>query len=517
MGFGTFLNHSNERDVDLARAEAVGLRDLRMVMDELYATDQQSGIDEFPWPVLMHDGTHIRRANPACLHWFGCDGDGQLLEQPLSVLCHADDEASLLAALGASDHAPPKAPHIQRFCTRAGAPLLGRVLARRCAGGTGLSYVLLQPNEQADRNFELLRLLGAAVDHLTDIVFITEAHAIDGIGRRIVFVNRAFTTASGYTPSEVLGKTPSITVGEDTDRKVLTRLEAALREGRSVKEDLLKYGKSGAPYWVELQILPMFDEAGEHSHFISIQRDITERKRLEARLLESARLASAGELSASLSNDVNSPLASVQSSLEWLVDRLPALLEPLGERARTDVQQVLDALADARAGAARVASATQHLQLLGRAGTPQREALLLGNLVDGAIFDATRQLGREIAVNRKREADSLVTGDAVRLSHALRLIVVNAALAAGEHGQVTVELVRSAGWVQLYVDDTGPGIARELTGRVGGPFDARQLQGLGDALGLFVASRLVAEIDGELLLVPHPTGTRVELRLPRAG
>ena len=61
----------------------------------------------------------------------------------------------------------------------------------------------------------------------------------------------------------------------------------------------------------------------------------------------------------------------------------------------------------------------------------------------------------------------------------------------------------------------GVGVAADLTGIVTSPFEARKPPGIGDALGLFVASRLVAELGGELLLVPRPRGTRVELRLPR--
>jgi PAS domain S-box-containing protein len=497
----------------LARAEAGTLRDLRMVMDELC---EGGSADDFPWPLFAHDGAHVRRANPACLRWFGCVGDGELLDQPLSVLCHPDDERALIAAIGGGTLEPPPAPHIQRFRDRAGQTRLGRVLSRREATENPLTYALIEPSEHSAQTFELLRLLGAAVDHLTDIVFITEAHAIDGVGRRIVFVNRAFTESSGFAASEVLGKTPSITIGEGTDRNTLARLEAALRQPRAVREDLLKYGKNGTPYWVELQILPMFDEAGQHSHFLSIQRDITERKRMEARLLESARLASAGQLSASISNDVNNPLASVQSSLEWLADRIPELLDQLGDRAQPDVDEVLAALADARAATARVAAATSHLQLLGQPQAPQREALLLGNLVDTAISEAERQLGRPLVVTRRVDPHVLVAGDHARLSHALRLAFVNAALASGPDGSIAAELALRSSRAQLSITDSGPGIGPEQVGRLAAPFDARHLQGIGDALGLFVASRLVAEIEGEVLLAQGDTGTRVELRLPLA-
>ncbi|HXK20635.1 MAG TPA: PAS domain S-box protein, partial [Polyangiaceae bacterium] len=340
--------------------------------------------------------------------------------------------------------------------------------------------------------------------------------AIDGVGRRIVFVNRAFSESSGYEPSEVLGKTPSITVGEGTDRQVLARLEAALRETRPVREDLLKYAKDGSPYWVELQIIPIFDEGGLHSHWISIQRDITERKRMEARLLESARLAASGQLSASLSSELNSPLASVVSSLEWLADRLPALLDQLGDRAQPDVKEALEALDDARASASRIAAATSYLQLLGRAAPSVRQKLSLAPLVEEAIADAERQLSRLLSVERHFEADVVVSADAGRLSHALRLALVNAALASGVGRKVKVELSAVGRLACLSIDDAGAGIAPNLAGGLGTPFDARKPQGIGDALGLFVASRLIAELDGELVLVPQPSGTRVELRLPRA-
>lgn len=505
------------QDADLARAEGAGMRDLRMVLEELFDRGLPAAADDFPWPVLMHDGERILQANPACLRWFGCNRDGQLVQQPLAVLSRAEDEQPLRAAIGAGPAGPVPLPHIQRFCDQSGKVLLGRVFARRQQwNGALVTFAIIAPNESVDRSFELLRLLGGAVDHLTDIVFITEAHAIDGVGRRIVFVNRAFTESSGYGADEVLGRTPSITVGDGTDRATLSRLEAALGETRPVREDLLKYAKDGAPYWVELQIIPMFDEAGQHSHWVSIQRDISDRKRMEARLLESARLASAGQLSASLSSELNSPLASVVSSLEWLADRVPALFDQLGDKNQPDVQEVLEALADARTSAGRIATATSYLPLLASSAPLSRYSLPITELVEAALTDAERQLGRRIDVERRFERDLLVSADAGRLSHALRLSLVNGALASGPDRKLHLQLLALGNRVHFSVDDEGAGIAEGMAGAVSTPFDVRRPQGVGDALGLFVASRLVAELDGELVLVPRPSGTRVELRLPRA-
>ena len=90
-----------------------------------------------------------------------------------------------------------------------------------------------------------LRMLETAVDHLRDIVFITESIPRDVHGRRVVFVNRTFTHLTGYQPDEVIGQSPDITSGSNSDREILSRFEAGLRERRSVREELLKYRKDG--------------------------------------------------------------------------------------------------------------------------------------------------------------------------------------------------------------------------------------------------------------------------------
>jgi C4-dicarboxylate-specific signal transduction histidine kinase len=110
----------------------------------------------------------------------------------------------------------------------------------------------------------------------------------------------------------------------------------------------------------------------------------------------------------------------------------------------------------------------------------------------------------------------MVSADSGRLSHALRLAIVNGALASRTDHKLALQLVALGNRVHFAVEDLGPGIAEDLAGALGAPFEARRPQGIGDALGLFVASRLVAELDGELVLVPRASGTRVEIRLPRS-
>src|SRR5690606_29517260 len=221
------------------------------------AADVLGAIDSSTVPAFVHDGAHIVHANKSCVRWLGYADREVLKGADLRVLAEEADHRSLSAAIGARPMKLPVGTHVQRFLHMNGDPLVASVLASEAhMDGVPLVLVLLDPTSATQRGSDLLRLLEEAVDHLHDIVFITEAEPIDDVGRRIVFVNRIFTLITGYEPNEVLGKPPSVTIGELTDRKALVRIEKALQQKRAVHEELLKYGKHGDEYWVELDILP---------------------------------------------------------------------------------------------------------------------------------------------------------------------------------------------------------------------------------------------------------------------
>ncbi|MEI4262590.1 PAS domain S-box protein, partial [Roseovarius sp. D0-M9] len=130
-----------------------------------------------------------------------------------------------------------------------------------------------------------LRLLEAAVAQINDIVIITKAGTADAPGNStIVYVNDAFERITGYTRKEAIGQTPRILQGPRTQRSELERIRTAMATQSPVRAELINYTKDGREYWLELDIVPITNDAGAATHFVAVQRDVTDRRRAEEAL-----------------------------------------------------------------------------------------------------------------------------------------------------------------------------------------------------------------------------------------
>src|SRR5512139_1690117 len=132
---------------------------------------------------------------------------------------------------------------------------------------------------------QMLRLLDAAVQQAREAILITTAN-LDIPGPEVIFINPAFTEMTGYSRSDILGKTPRILQGPKTDRDMLKRLREALSTGGSYSAETINYRKDGSEYVVNWDISPVRDESGRIVQYLSIQRNVTARKLAEAKLAE---------------------------------------------------------------------------------------------------------------------------------------------------------------------------------------------------------------------------------------
>ncbi len=153
----------------------------------------------------------------------------------------------------------------------------------------GLARDVTEQREAASR----LAQLEACVERITDIVMITEAEPLQDPGPRILYVNEAFERITGYKRKEVIGKTPRMLQGARTSRAELDRIREALRRWEPVHAELINYTKSGEEFWLELEISPVPDSTGWYTHWVAVERDVTERKRAEESLRRATQMLDA--------------------------------------------------------------------------------------------------------------------------------------------------------------------------------------------------------------------------------
>ena len=126
-----------------------------------------------------------------------------------------------------------------------------------------------------------LKLLETVITQTKDAVIITESEKSDKTIPTIVFVNPAFTEMTGYKSQEVIGKTPIVFMGRKSVKNDISKLSKALKGREEFKFETLNHKKNGEEYWVNFSMIPITNQEGNHSHWISIQRDITEEKKQE--------------------------------------------------------------------------------------------------------------------------------------------------------------------------------------------------------------------------------------------
>jgi diguanylate cyclase (GGDEF)-like protein/PAS domain S-box-containing protein len=131
------------------------------------------------------------------------------------------------------------------------------------------------------RSQEQLMLLETSVSRLNDIVAIVDTGANADHEPRIVFVNDAFEQHTGYSREEVLGQTPRMLLDLDPAIAKLRELALSLEQNNKARTELMVHRKSGASFWIELEVVSVQANADGVTHWVAVGRDITQRKTAE--------------------------------------------------------------------------------------------------------------------------------------------------------------------------------------------------------------------------------------------
>ncbi|NLY27299.1 MAG: PAS domain S-box protein [Alcaligenaceae bacterium] len=367
-----------------------------------------------------------------------------------------------------------------------------------------------------------LRLLQAAVTHLNDVIIITEAEPVSDPGPRIVFVNEAFERRTGYSRDEVIGLTPRILQGEGTSRTELSRIGQALARWEPVRAELQNYTKSGEAYWVELEIVPLANENGWYTHWVAVERDITERRNLQDRLQHLERMEALGQLTGGIAHDFNNLLTVILGNAELLAERVGN--DPVQHGSVRLIQ---------KAGSMG-AELTRRLLAFARRQPLDPVSLDVNLVISDLRGMLRRSLGTGITLDiRPDPALWPALADPSRLEDALLNLVINARDAMPLGGCLVIETqcvrldadyvarhvdLAAGDYVMIAMSDNGVGIKPEHMKHLFEPFFTTKAKDRGTGLGLAMVYGFLKQSGGHISVYSEPgQGTTFRLYLPRSG
>ncbi|MBT0961507.1 EAL domain-containing protein [Denitromonas iodatirespirans] len=141
-----------------------------------------------------------------------------------------------------------------------------------------MRQTLLADRHQRERDTEALRKLDALIEQSASAMIVTDAHGV------IEYANTPFTAITGYTREEAIGRKAGFWRSERTAAALYREMWEAALSGKVWEGEMINRRKNGELYWASMLLSPVTDDTGQITHFISIQSDISERRRIEERL-----------------------------------------------------------------------------------------------------------------------------------------------------------------------------------------------------------------------------------------
>lgn len=219
----------------------------------------------------------ILDANRAMAAMFGCELRA-FIGRHIHEFTTSQSRAAIRRHFQAGNEKPIEAFGLRRNGSVFPIELLGRSIFHE---GRRLRLTVVRDITERKKAEEALRLQSAALEAAANGIVITDNKG------NIAWVNPAFTALTGYTAEEILGRNIRLLRSGEHPNSFYASMWQAIMAGRTWRSEVTNRRKDGSTFIQEQTITPVRNEQGEITHFIAIQLDITERKRMEAELSES--------------------------------------------------------------------------------------------------------------------------------------------------------------------------------------------------------------------------------------
>lgn len=362
-----------------------------------------------------------------------------------------------------------------------------------------------------------LRKFSRAVEQSGNAILITN------IKGYIEFVNPTFSFQTGYTEEEVLGQNPRILKSGKQSKDFYQKMWTTLHEGHVWKDELLNKRKNGELYWALDTISPIKDKMGEITHYISIQEDISERKKAEIKLEEAIKTSETAKIEAETANHAKSAfLANMSHELRTPLNGILGYTQILHREHSLSTKQKDNVQIIQRCG--------EHLLILindildlSKIEASKLELIpkdfffsgFLKDIIDLFIMRAT-QKEIKLVYEPTSQLPVSVHADEKRLRQVLLNLLSNA-IKFTQEGSVVFTVHYASSSCYFDIKDSGKGIASDHLEQIFLPFQqvADQSYQEGTGLGLSISKRLVTLMGGTLQVESTlNSGSRFWFKIP---
>ncbi|MDP3937884.1 MAG: PAS domain S-box protein, partial [Deltaproteobacteria bacterium] len=344
---------------------------------------------------------------------------------------------------------------------------------------------------------------------------------------QIVYANLSAARLVGEARAEdLLGRAVIEFIHPEDHHRSRARIRAMLESGAAAPlAEITLLARDGRQFTAEMHTR-LIDFEGQRA-ILGVFMDVTERRQMQARLLQADRLASVGLLAAGVAHEMNNPLSYVIANLDFVTEHLsrrkardPESAEPPVDAA--SLEELEEILREARSGAERVKVIVKDLRTFSRTDEETGTPTDLHPVLESTVNMAFKAIRTEARIVKDYGKTPLVAGNEARLGQVFMNLLQNAAQAldSARPGGNEIRLstrTDDSGRACIEISDTGQGIDEMTLPRVFDPFFTTKPVGLGTGLGLSICRNLLEALGGEISITSRPgEGTTVRVLLPAA-
>lgn len=385
--------------------------------------------------------------------------------------------------------------------------------------------------------------LVTAVHQADDLIFITDKSGA------IEYTNPSFTAITGYSQQEIIGENPRILKSGKHEEAYYREMWETLTTNQSWRGQFVNKCKNGSEYIAEVTISPITNQQKEITHYVGVQRDITQVLMLERSLKQAQKLEALGTLAGGIAHEINTPAQFVTGNLSFALESFPDLVsyikasyqnqtnnteresnqikDILGIYDTADIEYLIEelplALGQSLEGVEKISEIVWSMKQFAHPGEKEKVASNINTAIKNTA-NVCRNEWKYVA-EIIYDFDTSIPQVPCLLSELNQVflnLIINAVHAIesqnnedSQKGKITISTRLSGDSVHIKFSDNGPGIPKDIQERVFDPFFTTKAPGKGTGQGLAISHSIICEKhSGQISYSTSEEGTEFRITLP---